>query len=187
MQSLGRDIHIVPQTHSLFVISYRNHNSKLAYDVVNAVLTLFVESKTGINRSELENARIFIQQQLQDYESKLRDAEKRRAEFRAKYLDLLPGEGDTASGLDQARTQVRQMQGDLQDAIAHRDLLTSELDKTPAILVSETPATNGSSANTDLDPQASRVRDAEQKLAELRLRFTRNTPTSKRLKLWWPN
>jgi polysaccharide chain length determinant protein (PEP-CTERM system associated) len=179
VQRLAQDIHIVPQTHSLFMISYRNSNPKLAYDVVRAVLTLFVESKTGMNRSEIENASTFIQQQLRDYEAKLRDAERRRAEFRAKYLDLLPGEGDTASGLDQARTQVRQLQGDLQDAVAHRDMLENELEKTPAMLIVESPAAIGEGGSTESGPEASRLRDAEQKLAELRLRFTAQHPDVK--------
>jgi polysaccharide chain length determinant protein (PEP-CTERM system associated) len=179
VQRLADDIRIVPQTHSLFTITYRNSNPKLAYDVVRAVLTLFVESKTGINRSEVENASTFIQQQLQEYENKLRDAEKRRAEFRAKYLDLLPGEGDTASGLDQTRTQVRQLQGDLQDAVAHRDMLNKELEKTPAMLIAEMPAGIGTGGNTESGPDASRLRDAEQKLVELRLRFTPQHPDVK--------
>ena len=179
VQRLGQDIRIVPQTHSLFMISYRNSSPKLAYDVVRAVLTLFVESKTGINRSEIENASTFIQQQLDGYESKLRDAEKRRADFRAKYLDLLPGEGNSGSGLDQARAQIRQLQGDLQDATAHRDQLAAELEKTPPMLVAESDGSIPGAPNAPPTPENSRLRDAEQKLAELKLRFTPQHPDVK--------
>ena len=44
-------IKITPQTRNLFTISYRNTQPKLAYDVVQTMLSIFVESKTGNNRS----------------------------------------------------------------------------------------------------------------------------------------
>ena len=96
-------IKITPQTRNLFTITYRNTNPKLAFDVVQTILTTFIESKTGNNRSEMENAGLFLQQQIGAYERQLRDAEKKRAEFRAKYLDLLPMGEAGATGLDAAR------------------------------------------------------------------------------------
>ena len=122
VNGLSNQIHINPQTRNLFTINYRNTNPKLAFDVVQTILTTFIESKTGNNRSEMENAGLFLQQQIGDYERKLRDAEKKRAEFRAKYLDLLPGDGG-ASRLDQAQENVRHLQGQLTDGLATRDML----------------------------------------------------------------
>ena len=57
------------------------------------MLTAFIESKAGNNRTDLENASKFIDGELDMYERQLRDAERRRAEFRAKYLDVLPQDG----------------------------------------------------------------------------------------------
>ena len=97
--TLGTAIKITPQTRNLFTITYRNTNPKLAFDVVQTILTTFIESKTGNNRSEMENAGLFLQQQLATYERQLQDAEKKRADFRAKYLDLLPmGEAGAYTG-----------------------------------------------------------------------------------------
>ena len=83
VSGLSNQIHINPQTQNLFTISYRNNNPKLAFDVVQTILTTFIESKAGNNRSEMENAGLFVEQQIGEYERKLRDAEKKRAEFRA--------------------------------------------------------------------------------------------------------
>jgi hypothetical protein len=60
---LANEIRINPQTHNLFTIVYRNTSSRLAYDVVQTVLNTFVESKTDNNRTEMENAQLFLQQE----------------------------------------------------------------------------------------------------------------------------
>ena len=53
--------------------------------MVQTLLTIFVESATGTNRTDMENARRFLEHQISSYEQQLRAAEKRRADFRAKY------------------------------------------------------------------------------------------------------
>ena len=134
--SLGTSIRIVPQTRNLFTITYRNSRPKLAYDVVQAMLTTFIESKTGNNRTEMEGAQSFLQQQIDSYERQLRAAEKKRADFRTKYIDLLPADGSNGvGGLDGARNAVRALQGELTDALASRTMLATELAKTPPLLV----------------------------------------------------
>lgn len=179
---LGLEIKITPQTRNLFTISYRNTSPKLAFDVVQTILTTFIESKTGNNRSEMENAQLFLQQQIAGYEQQLRAAERKRADFRAKYIDLLPM-GDTgASRLDQAQSNLRQLQGQLADQVAKRDLLNRELTSTPQLIVTETeapaaapgvPATAGGPAAPFKDP---RVEAAQNELNDLRLRYTDNHP-----------
>ena len=86
----GRTIKVMPQTKNLFTITYRDKSPKLAHDVVQTLLTIFVESATGGNRSDMENARRFLEHQIASYEQQLRAAEKRRADFRARYIDILP-------------------------------------------------------------------------------------------------
>lgn len=181
---LGTDIKITPQTRNLFTITYRNATPKLAFDVVQTILTTFIESKTGNNRSEMENAQLFLQQQIASYEQQLRAAERKRADFRAKYVDLLPM-GDTgASRLDQAQQALRQLQGQLADQIAKRDLLNRELTNTPALLVTEieapppapgTPAAQAAAAAQAM-PKDPRVEAAQNELNDLRLRYTENHP-----------
>jgi polysaccharide chain length determinant protein (PEP-CTERM system associated) len=136
--ALGTAIRINSQTKNLFTITYRNENPQLAYDVVSTLLDIFVESKTGTNRSDMENARQFLAKQIAGYEGKLREAETKRAEFRAKYIDLLPSDGGGGSRLDAARVAVRALEGQLADTAARRDRLAEELAVTPATVVTET-------------------------------------------------
>ena len=175
---LGNAIKITPQTRNLFTITYRNNNPKLAFDVVQTILTTFIESKTGNNRSEMENAGLFLQQQISAYERQLRDAEKKRADFRAKYLDLLPMGEAGATGLDAAEGNVRHLQGQLADELSKRDMLNRELASTPAMVVTDTNAATGgvpagSPAAISLNP---RVVDAQRALDELLVTRTDSHP-----------
>ena len=172
VQTLGTSIRISPQTKNLFTITYRNTSPKLAFDVVQTILTTFIESKTGNNRSEMQNAQMFLDQQLASYEGKLREAEKRRA-----YIDLLPSDANGVSRFEQAQNTVRMLQGQLQDQIMRRDMLKGELSSMPPMLVTETDARGvplGGLAPTT--PEQAKLKQAEDQLAELRLRYTDQHP-----------
>ena len=158
---LATEIKLIPQTRNLFVISYRNASPRLAYDVVQAMLTAFVEGKAGNNRSDLENANRFVESQLAFYERQLRDAERRRAEFRARYAEVLPGDGGF-SRLQAATEAVRSLNGQIADGQARRVSLAKELASTPPLLVTEAEGAAGSG----------RLEAEELKLRELRLRLT---------------
>jgi uncharacterized protein involved in exopolysaccharide biosynthesis len=176
---LSTAIKITPQTRNLFTITYRNTNPKLAFDVVQTILTTFIESKTGNNRSEMENAGLFLQQQIGAYERQLRDAEKKRADFRAKYLDLLPMGEAGGTGLDAAEGNVRHLQGTLADELAKRDMLNRELASTPPMVVTDTANGGagapppGSAAAIALNP---RVVEAQRNLDELLITRTDSHP-----------
>ena len=169
IDQLSNQIRILPQTSNLFSITYRNKSPRLAYDVVRTMLATFVESKTGTNRSEVETATKFLNEQIAAYERQLREAERRRADFRARYGELLPGDGGL-SRLDAQSQAVRTLQGQLQDALARRETLTQGLSTTSQMVTTETDAAvNAPSQNL-------RLRAAEQTLAELRLKYTENHP-----------
>src|SRR5487761_2508593 len=125
--ALETAIKVTPQTRNLFTITYRDTRPKMAYDVVQTLLTIFVESATGTNRSDMENARRFLQNQIASYQQQLQAAEKRRADFRARYIAVLPESGSNVSGIEAARSRVQTIEGQLKDAKDSRDLLKQEL------------------------------------------------------------
>jgi polysaccharide chain length determinant protein (PEP-CTERM system associated) len=100
LRRLALDVVIRPQAANLVTITYRNSDPVMAKNVVQALLTVFSENSTGRNRTEMENAKRFLNQQLQSYETQLRAAERRRAEFHEKYMDLLPGIDGAVSKLE---------------------------------------------------------------------------------------
>ncbi len=173
---LAVEIKVVPQTKNLFTITYRDKSPKLAHDVVQTLLTIFVESATGTNRTDMENARRFLERQIQSYEAQLRAAEKRRADFRVRYMELLPNDmNPNMSALENARTQVIGIGGRLQDAVIQRDALRQEVENTPPMLVAEggTPIAPGGVGKPG---DKNRVQEAEEALRGMMLRYTENHP-----------
>jgi polysaccharide chain length determinant protein (PEP-CTERM system associated) len=177
VRQLGSAIRITPQTQSLFTISYRNSSPKLAFDVVQSMLTTFIENRAGNTRSEMQNAQVFLDQQLANYEAKLRETEKRRADFRAKYIDLLPSDTTGVSRFEQAQATVRSLQGQVQDQVKRRDMLKSELANTKPMLVTETDI-NGMPLNgpDGLTPEQAKLKQAQEQLALLLLHDTEQHP-----------
>jgi polysaccharide chain length determinant protein (PEP-CTERM system associated) len=175
LQALALEIKVIPQTRNLFTITYRSKSAKLAHDVVQTLLSIFIESATGSNRTDMENARRFLEHQISSYEQQLRAAEKRRADFRLKYIEILPAgvnpDGPYTTAAEGVRDTLRDMDGKLQDAVIKRDTLRQELDKTSPMLVAEDIARlqGGGAART-------RLQDAEEQLRMLLLKDTPQHP-----------
>ena len=172
---LSADIKVNPQTKNLFTINYRDKNPKLAHDVVQTLLTIFVESATGGTRTDMENARRFLERQIQSYEQQLRAAEKRRADFRARYIEILPADNNpNVPALEGARAAVQSLDGKLQDAVIARDALKQEVENTPPMLVVETGNVNAGFVNGQ--PVKTRLQEAEEQLRLLLLKDTEAHP-----------
>ena len=74
----------------LIQVSYKDPNPQFAADVVNALMTVYVEEQIRGNQSEPALARKFINQQIPDIKSQVDLAESELAKFRAdnKIVDL---------------------------------------------------------------------------------------------------
>ena len=159
VEHLATRIQVVAQTRNIFSITYRNTSRQLAADVVQAMLASFIENKAGDNRDDIDRATLFMDGQIASYEKELRTAETRRAEFRKKYIDLLPGD-DGTNRLEQARAQVAALTGQLADARADRALIARELGSTQASF------SGGGGSGGPVDQQTS-LRAAEDRLRQL--------------------
>ena len=161
IQTLARDLHFGSQDRNLFTVEYRDSDPHIAHEVVQQVVDLFLELASGTDRRQMENARAFLLQQLATYEQQLREAEQRRAEFTARYHDLLAVNGST-SRLDAVRTRIQAMRGELSDATSRRDLLRQQIAAVPE----EAPAAGATVS----------VAEAEKRLMILRHRYTEQHP-----------
>lgn len=164
VQALTRSIRITTQTRNLFTIDYRDTNPRVARDVVQATVTLFLEAATNTDREQMDSARQFVQQQIGVYEGLLRDAEARRAAFQARFLDILPNDAlGGVSRLETARARLAQVQGELQDARMLRQITMEQMEAAPTTLA------GGAGGG-------GRLAEAERSLSELRLRLTERHP-----------
>ncbi len=176
ISSLGKKIRLAQQGRSnLFTIEYTDASPTLARDVVQTILNIFLESATSNDRQQMDNARTFVASQLATYETQLRDAERRRAEFQARYVDLLPSDANGgASRLEGGRNRLQQLRGELQDGRMRRDLTRQQLESVPQTLSpNEVMTANGRVVRNGGNP---RLLEAERVLREMRLRYTDEHP-----------
>jgi polysaccharide chain length determinant protein (PEP-CTERM system associated) len=175
LRRLTKEVVITPQTANLMTLTYRDKIPAVAKNVVQALLTVFAENSTGSNRKEMENAKRFLDQQIQAYEGQLRAAEKRRAEFHEKYIELLPGLSGGVPRIDGGRDAVAKLKLELEDAQAKRNSLLQELEAVPKVLSLDAAGPQVIIAGKATGP-VGRLEEARSKVEELRLRFTDQHP-----------
>ncbi len=112
---------------NLYIISYRHSNPQLARDVVQALLSIFVESGLAGKKQGAESAVLFIDQQIQEYEQRLLQAENSLKEFKQRNQNMMPGNGDYSSRMLNAENILSQAQLDLKEAEQARNVLHNQL------------------------------------------------------------
>jgi len=173
VQSLMKNITVSQQRgdpKGVFWISYTGTNPKLAQNVVQTLLNIFIENASSGNRTAMANARVFLQRQIASYAEQLQAADQRRAAFRTKYPDIfaagikadMPGQDP----LDAVRTKIAQLEGSLQD----KTLMAAAYEKQLS-----GPKKAGSAAGRagGANPQ---LAAAEAKLRMLEMRYTDTFP-----------
>ena len=78
---------------NLYVISYRDTKPQQAKNVVQSLLTIFVESSLGDKRQDTRGAVRFLDEQIKRYEQSLLLAESRVKDFKLKYMGVPGQEG----------------------------------------------------------------------------------------------
>ncbi len=154
----------------LYTISYENHDPVIAKKVVQALLTIFVENGLGSSRKDISSSRKFIDEQVADYENKLRETEKQIKDFRVKNVGLMPGEvgHDYYSQLSELQDTIKKTQTDLLEVENRRDSLGRQLSgEDPTLLMDSATASN----TPEID---ARIQTLKQTLDNLRL--TRSAP-----------
>jgi polysaccharide biosynthesis transport protein len=74
----------------LFTISYSGHDPKNVRDIVNTLISEYIEESLGFKRDDAYGAFTFIDGQLKDYKKQLEDSDKAIRAFREKYPRMVP-------------------------------------------------------------------------------------------------
>ena len=179
IEKLQKNITISQQSPTLFVLSYKDRNPKRAYDVINNLIDIFIEKANGSDRASLKNAATFLDKQISFYEEKLRAAESRRANFRAKFLDLLPDNFNGGiSRLELLRNQIEDEKTSRQSLMAKKEMLDKELASTPRFIsvADAINMANRMKEGVGGDDQNPNLTAAQMKLDELKTKFTDEYP-----------
>jgi polysaccharide chain length determinant protein (PEP-CTERM system associated) len=156
---------------AVYRIAYQDGNRDQSLRVVKTLLNDFVESTLGGKRVGSETAQKFLQEQIRDTEQRLSESEARLADFKRKYVGLMPGEeGDYFTRLQNEMDAVKKAQALLAVAMTRREELSRQL--------RGEAATSSSSRSTvaPMGDTAIRIKEAQAKLDELLLRYTDRHP-----------
>jgi polysaccharide chain length determinant protein (PEP-CTERM system associated) len=113
---------------STFAITYTDSDPKRAQAVVQSLVDTFVEDTLGMKRTDVGNARRFLEAQIKEYERRLTESEDRLAQFKRENLPMLPEEGrDFFRNLQDASANLRVLQARYQQLMTRRDELQRQL------------------------------------------------------------
>ena len=141
----------------LYVISYNHQNPKIAKDVVQSFLTIFVEGSFGNQKQASEKAIKFIDEQIKNYEDS----------------GLLPKDGDYGSQLQAVSDSLNEAKLGLREAEQARNAIKNQIeDGAPP-----EDLTTGPTPSTIVNPEIdARIQALTNDMDALRLRFTERHP-----------
>lgn len=166
IQGLGRD--------NLYTISFRDPDPGKAQRVVQALVSIFVESSLGDKRQDTDSARKFLEEQIRNYEKKLEVAENRLKEFKLRNIELAASEGK--SGIDrlgELSTQMNLARLQLREAEHSRDALRRQIAGEEPVLLPDSPGSDSSVSLPEID---GRIDTQKRNLDTLLQRYTEQHP-----------
>ena len=159
----------------IFAISYDSEDPQNAKDVVQAVLTVFSEQTQQSSLSDVDSAQRFIDNQIREYEQRLRNAERAKENFKRDNIGLLPGQAGAGQigEIQTIRKNIEDSKNQLSEMRSRKETLSDQLDE--AFESSDewglTEDLMGHSPEED-----ARISDLQNRKDELLLRYTDNHP-----------
>jgi polysaccharide chain length determinant protein (PEP-CTERM system associated) len=152
----------------IYTISYTSTDPKLGKDVVQSLLTIFVEGSFGGKKQDSDKAVQFIDDQIKSYEEKLAAAENALKEFKIKNMGLLPREGgDWSARVAAANDSLSQARLELAEAEQSRNAIRRRM----------SGGGGGQEGGGMVDPETeSRLAAAQKNLDTLRMQYTEQHP-----------
>jgi polysaccharide chain length determinant protein (PEP-CTERM system associated) len=175
IESLGREIKVAGiGRDNVFSFTYRDTSADRAREIVQNLVSLFLESDTGTKRRDAEAARQFIDEQIHSYEERLAEAEDRLKEFKLRNLGVTDASGkDYYTRMSSLTDDMAKLSVELRAAEQARDALKRELgSESSSIIPDSVPL-----AATIQTPEYDARLDAQRKqLDDLLRRYTEQHP-----------
>jgi polysaccharide chain length determinant protein (PEP-CTERM system associated) len=179
LEALVRRISIRSEGGQLFSVNYTDTVPELAKEVVQSLLTIFVESNLGASREDMEGARRFIDRQIAEYEGSLVAAEERLAQFKQNNLGLLPGDKGFYEPLRDARRNLETSKTQLDETMTKRDALRRQLTSVPEFVETVSNSASPWQSQGPVAPPSeydSRITKLEASIEDMLVRYTQDHP-----------
>jgi polysaccharide chain length determinant protein (PEP-CTERM system associated) len=163
---------------NIFNITFSDTDPAMARDVVQAVITVFIETTRGENRRDSDSAQKFLDSQINEYENRLLKDEARLTNFKQKYSEVLPNQyGGYYQKLNNSKEQLKTFELILLET---KTQLAGSKAKLAQSSTSESNQQNNivdsNSIKTTFDD---RIAELEGQLDSLQLRYTEQHPDVK--------
>ena len=173
LANLQRRIVVSGNRDNIYSIQFQDPSRQKAVAVVDSLVNAFVEQSLGANRTESSQAQSFLQEQINEYEARLTAAEDRLAKFKRDNVEFMPDQrGDYFARLQAAESTLEATRSRLSLAQERRSELMRQIEgEEPVfgIMSTEMTPTGGGYAG-------GKIRELENQLEELRLRYTDKHP-----------
>lgn len=162
-------------TEKIYSISYIDPDPEMSRRVVQALLTIFVESSLGGTRSDSTLAQQFLDEQIAEYDQRLREAEDRLKEFKRQNVGLMSSEGrNYYERLQEAKATLDRAQLELNEEQKRRDeLLKQQEGEEPTFGIVGSPQ---SGSVVEASPLDQRIQSMQARLDEMLLKYTEEHP-----------
>ncbi len=155
----------------IYSITFSDSDPVLAKNVVDILLSIFMETTLGVSRGDTGVTERFLEEQIQEYEARLTAAEERLKDFKQRNIGLMPSDaGGYFQRLQVAEDDLQQAQLELDEAIKRRDELQRQI-KGEAVQLHRQSAMREQASVYD-----ARILAMESRLDELLLQYTERHP-----------
>jgi polysaccharide chain length determinant protein (PEP-CTERM system associated) len=158
----------------LFNVRFVDQDREMAQRAVQVFLDTLSERYVGEVQASGLSTQTFLDEQIAEYEKRLRDDETRLAEFKRKNIGVMPGEGgDYFTRIQRETAALNDLRSQLTVQQSLRDELSRQLSSSSTLSTESDLGAIGMMADTET---ARRLAEAKAKLDELLLRFTDRHP-----------
>ncbi len=130
IERLAEEVKLVSQKKqpNLYTITYTHHQPATAKQVVQALLSILVETTLGDSRQDSDSAQQFLARQIKEFDARLVSAEERLMEFKRQNFMVLPSqEGGFFQDLKQAEQSLEAAELEMREAEFSRNALEQRL------------------------------------------------------------
>jgi len=162
---------------NFYSITYENRDPEVAKRVVSSLISILETTTRGENRQDASKAQSFLEQQVAEYEKRLRDTEDRLKEFKRQNVEVMSNMGEGYyQRLWTQKNELEQARLRLKEAINRRDELRRQV-------TGEEPTFGfgggGVFQRSPQGPYDKKIAQLQEKQSELLLRYTANHPDVK--------
>ncbi len=155
----------------IYSITFTDSDPVLAKNVVDILLSIFMETTLGVSRGDTTVTERFLEEQIQEYEARLTAAEERLKDFKQKNIGLMPSDaGGYFQRLQVAEDNLQQAALELDEATKRRDELQRQIKGEAAQLHRQ------SALREQSNVYDARILAMESRLDELLLQYTELHP-----------